>query len=98
MIGKYKDDTNTIVYVDSDINAYGIKPRNEEQAMALDVLLDNDIPLVTIMGKAGTGKTLLALAAALEKRREYRQILLARPIVALSNKDLGFLPGDVNSI
>ena len=97
VIGKYKDDTNTIDYVDSDINAYGIKPRNEEQAMALDVLLDNDIPLVTIMGKAGTGKTLLALAAALEKRREYRQILLARPIVALSNKDLGFLPGDVNS-
>ena len=81
VIGKYKDDTNTIVYVDSNINAYGITPRNEEQAMALDVLLDNDIPL----------------AAALEKRREYRQILLARPIVALSNKDLGFLPGDVNS-
>ena len=78
-------------------NAYGIKPRNEEQAMALDVLLDNNIPLVTIMGKAGTGKTLLALAAALAKRREYRQILLARPVVALSNKDLGFLPGDVNS-
>ena len=97
VIGKYKDDTNTIVYVDSNINAYGITPRNEEQAMALDVLLDNNIPLVTIMGKAGTGKTLLALAAALEKRREYRQILLARPIVALSNKDLGFLPGDVNS-
>ena len=65
--------------------------------MALDVLLDNNIPLVTIMGKAGTGKTLLALAAALAKRREYRQILLARPVVALSNKDLGFLPGDVNS-
>ena len=75
----------------------GIKPRNEEQAMALDILLDNSVPLVTVMGKAGTGKTLLALAAALEKRREYRQILLARPIVALSNKDLGFLPGDVNS-
>jgi len=52
---------------------------------------------VFLTGKAGTGKTLLALAAALEKRREYRQILLARPIVALSNKDLGFLPGDVNS-
>lgn len=97
VIGKYKKDTNTIVHVNADIKAYGIKPRNEEQAMALDILLDNNIPLVTIMGKAGTGKTLLALAAALEKRREYRQILLARPIVALSNKDLGFLPGDVNS-
>ena len=97
VIGKYKDDTKTIVHVDTNIDAYGIKPRNEEQAMALDVLLDNDIPLVTIMGKAGTGKTLLALAAALAKRREYRQILLARPVVALSNKDLGFLPGDINS-
>ena len=97
VIGKYKEDTNTIVHVDTNIDAYGIKPRNEEQAMALDVLLDNNIPLVTIMGKAGTGKTLLALAAALAKRREYRQILLARPVVALSNKDLGFLPGDVNS-
>ena len=95
VIGKYKEDSNTIIHV--NISAYGIKPRNEEQAMALDILLDNSVPLVTVMGKAGTGKTLLALAAALEKRREYRQILLARPIVALSNKDLGFLPGDVNS-
>ena len=94
VIGKYKEDSNTIIYVNTDISAYGIKPRNEEQAMALDILLDNSVPLVTVMG---TGKTLLALAAALEKRREYRQILLARPIVALSNKDLGFLPGDVNS-
>ena len=97
VIGKYKEDSNTIIHVNTDISAYGIKPRNEEQAMALDILLDNNVPLVTVMGKAGTGKTLLALAAALEKRREYRQILLARPIVALSNKDLGFLPGDVNS-
>lgn len=97
VIGKYKENSNSIVHVNTDISAYGIKPRNEEQAMALDILLDNSVPLVTVMGKAGTGKTLLALAAALEKRREYRQILLARPIVALSNKDLGFLPGDVNS-
>lgn len=97
IIGKYKEDTNSIIHVNTDISAYGVKPRNEEQAMALDILLDNSVPLVTVMGKAGTGKTLLALAAALEKRREYRQILLARPIVALSNKDLGFLPGDVNS-
>ncbi|MEZ6115232.1 MAG: PhoH family protein [Pirellulaceae bacterium] len=53
--------------------------------------------LVTLAGKAGTGKTLLALAAALECRSRYRQILLARPIVPLSNKDLGFLPGDVSA-
>ena len=97
VIGKYKEDTNSIIHVNTDISAYGVKPRNEEQTMALDILLDNKVPLVTVMGKAGTGKTLLALAAALEKRREYRQILLARPIVALSNKDLGFLPGDVNN-
>jgi PhoH-like ATPase len=60
-------------------------------------LLDRSIPLVTISGKAGTGKTLLALAAALEVRKNYHQILLTRPIVPLSNKDIGYLPGDINS-
>ena len=54
-------------------------------------------PLVTVSGKAGTGKTLLALAAALEQRTRYRQIMLARPIVPLSNKDIGYLPGDIQS-
>jgi len=58
-------------------------------------LLDPEIKLVTIAGKAGTGKTLLALAAALETATKYQQILLARPIVPLSNRDLGFLPGDI---
>ena len=52
VIGKYKEDSNTIIYVNTDISAYGIKPRNEEQAMALDILLDNSVPLVTVMGKA----------------------------------------------
>ncbi|HMA61412.1 MAG TPA: PhoH family protein [bacterium] len=75
--------------------AYGITPRNAEQIFALNLLLNPDISLVTMTGKAGTGKTLLTLAAALEMRRNYNQILMARPIVALSNKDLGFLPGDV---
>ncbi|MEJ2639349.1 MAG: PhoH family protein, partial [Desulfosarcinaceae bacterium] len=56
-----------------------------------------DIPLVTLTGKAGTGKTLLALAAALESKRYYRQIFIARPAVPLSNKDIGFLPGDIKS-
>lgn len=97
VIGKYIKEKEVIKYVDKDVNAYGIRPRNDEQLMALDALLDNNIPLVSIMGKAGTGKTLLALAAALEKRKDYRQILLARPVVALSNKDLGFLPGDIKS-
>lgn len=76
---------------------FGIKPRNSEQAFALNAMLNPDIPLVTISGKAGTGKTLLALAAALERRRYFRQIFIARPVVPLSNKDLGFLPGDVAS-
>lgn len=75
--------------------AYGIMPRNAEQSFALRALLDDDIKLVTLTGKAGSGKTLLALAAALECRSRYRQILLARPIVPLSNRDLGYLPGDV---
>jgi PhoH-like ATPase len=77
--------------------AHGITPRNAEQLFALDILLNPDIPLVTITGKAGTGKTLLALAGAMEKRRSYRQIYIARPIVPLSNKDIGFLPGDIKS-
>jgi len=78
-------------------SAYGISPRNAEQIFALNALLNPDIRLVTISGKAGTGKTLLALAAALEKRKYYRQIYVARPIVPLSNKDLGYLPGDIQA-
>jgi len=77
------------------VSAYGIKPRNAEQAFAFSALLSQEIRLVTLMGKAGSGKTLLALAAALECRSTYRQILLARPTVPLSNRDLGYLPGDV---
>ena len=77
------------------VSAYGIKPRNAEQSFALGALLNQDIKLVTLMGKAGSGKTLLALAAALECRSTYRQILLARPTVPLSNRDLGYLPGDI---
>lgn len=78
-------------------SAYGITPRNAEQIFALNALLNPDIRLVTVSGKAGTGKTLLALAAALEKRKYYRQIYVARPIVPLSNKDLGYLPGDIQA-
>jgi PhoH-like ATPase len=72
---------------------YGIKPKNAEQTFALHALLNNDIKLVTLQGVAGTGKTLLALASALEQSNRYHQIILARPIVPLSNKDIGFLPG-----
>ncbi|TWT52242.1 PhoH-like protein [Thalassoglobus neptunius] len=78
-------------------SAYGITARNAEQAFALSALLDDSIKLVTITGKAGSGKTILALAAGLECRKEYRQILLSRPTVPLSNRDLGFLPGDISA-
>ena len=76
---------------------FGIRPRNAEQSFALNALMNHDIPLVTLSGKAGTGKTLLALAASIESKRYYRQIYVARPIVPLSNKDIGYLPGDINS-
>ena len=76
---------------------YGIQPRNAEQTFASHALLNDNTPLVTLTGKAGTGKTLIALAAALEQRNKFNQIFLARPIVPLSNKDIGYLPGDIKS-
>ncbi len=78
-------------------SVYNIEPRNPEQAFAIHALLNPEIKLVTIQGNAGTGKTLLALASALEQRKNYRQIFVTRPIVPLSNKDIGFLPGDIKS-
>lgn len=75
--------------------AYRIMPRNAEQVFALHAIMDPNIKLVTMQGVAGTGKTLLALAGAMEQRREFKQIYLARPIVPLSNKELGYLPGDI---
>jgi PhoH-like ATPase len=92
----YDSSTDMIRHV-GKMSGYGIIPRNAEQTFALHALLDPKIRLVTLSGKAGTGKTLLALAGALERQKSYQQILMARPIVALSNKDLGFLPGDVKS-
>ena len=76
---------------------FGIMPRNAEQSFAVNALINPNLQLITLSGKAGTGKTLLALAAALEIRKEYRQIYLARPIVPLSNRDIGYLPGDIKS-
>jgi len=76
---------------------YGIQPRNAEQTFALHAILNSDVPLVSMQGVAGTGKTLLSLAASIEQRSSFKQIYLARPIVPLSNKDIGYLPGDVKS-
>lgn len=77
--------------------AYKIQPRNMEQICALDAILNPEISLVSLQGVAGTGKTLLSLAGALEQRRNFHQIYLARPIVPLSNRDIGYLPGDIKS-
>jgi PhoH-like ATPase len=77
--------------------AYKILPRNAEQVFALHAIMNNSIKLVTLQGVAGTGKTLLALAGSLEQKRNFKQIFLARPIVPLSNKDIGYLPGDIKS-
>ena len=74
--------------------AYGIRPRNDEQKFALDACLNSNVQLVSLTGGAGTGKTLLALAAALEQERDFDQIILSRPTVILGNQDIGFLPGD----
>ncbi len=74
--------------------AYGIRPRNDEQKFALDACLNPDIQLVSLTGGAGTGKTLLALASALEQARDFDQIILSRPTVILGGQDIGFLPGD----
>ncbi|MHA7111859.1 PhoH family protein [Sunxiuqinia elliptica] len=93
VLARFDSNSQRVVRVEKKV-AYGIKPRNAEQTFSLNSLLNPDIKLVSLTGKAGTGKTLLALAAALEQNKQYEQILLARPIVALSNRDLGYLPGD----
>ncbi len=102
-----KSDKNSVLAYYNPINKliekvdkksiYGIKPRNAEQTFAIHAILNPEIKLLTIQGVAGTGKTLLALAGALEQRRDFKQIYLARPIVPLSNKDIGYLPGDIKS-
>jgi PhoH-like ATPase len=76
---------------------YRIMPRNAEQVFALHAIINPKVKLVTLQGVAGTGKTLLALAGALDQKKNFKQIYLARPIVPLSNKDIGYLPGDIKS-
>ncbi len=77
--------------------AFKITPRNAEQVFSLHAILNPNVKLVTLQGIAGTGKTLLALAGAMEQKRNFKQIFVARPIVPLSNKDIGYLPGDIKS-
>ena len=93
VLARFNPFSSKVKRVDKSTN-YGIQPRNAEQTFAFEVLNDPNVKLIGLTGKAGTGKTLLALASALKHSDEYKQILLARPIVALANKDLGFLPGD----
>ena len=83
--------------IDCREGVWGIKPRNREQHFALDALLDDRVKLVTLMGKAGTGKTLLAMAAGLKRTvhdREFRRLVVARPTISMG-KELGFLPGSL---
>ena len=96
LCGRYNSERGRIVLVKNK-EAYGIRPRNEEQKFALDACLNPKIPLVSLTGGAGTGKTLIALAAALEQEHDYDQIILSRPAVTLGNQDIGFLPGDQKS-
>ena len=95
-LATYDDEEKQLLRVNKQ-QVFGIMPRNAEQSFAVNALINPNLQLITLSGKAGTGKTLLALAAALEIRKEYRQIYLARPIVPLSNRDIGYLPGDIKS-
>lgn len=96
-LGMYRKDTDRVQALAlQNIHPWGIRPHNREQRFALELLLNDDIPIVTICGKAGTGKTLLALAAGLHKVTEeqrYWRLLVARPVVPMG-RDIGYLPGD----
>ncbi len=96
VLARYNGETDAIERVDKKY-VFGIKPKNAEQTFGLNALLNEDIKLVALEGVAGTGKTLLALASALEQKNKYDQIILARPIIPLSNREIGFLPGDAES-
>jgi PhoH-like ATPase len=88
----YDKKTDELIKIEKH-NAYGITPKNAEQVFTLNALMRDDIKLIAITGVPGGGKTLLSLAAAIENRKNYKQIFLSRPIIALMDKDLGYLPG-----
>ena len=92
VLARYNEALDIIERVEKTY-VYNIKPRNAEQTFAVNALLNDNIKLVALQGVAGTGKTLLALASALEQKNKYNQIILARPIIPLSNREIGFLPG-----
>ena len=95
-IGRYKKDFNILMpLIFNKMSVMSIRPRNKEQAMAIELLLNNDVNLVTLVGRAGTGKTLLAIAAGLQKvvkDRSYERLLISRPVMPLG-RDIGYLPG-----
>jgi PhoH-like ATPase len=95
-LARYSLKQKAAVAMRQDINdVWGIKPRNKEQAIALDLLMDDNVKLVTLVGKAGTGKTLLGLAAGLKKtvdEHAYKRMLVSRPVIPMG-KDIGYLPG-----
>ncbi len=94
VLAYYEPDIKALRVIEN-YSAFGVKALNHEQQFALHALMNPRVKLVTIQGVAGTGKTLLSLASALEQRREYRQIFVSRPIIPLANNDIGFLPGDI---
>ena len=98
-IGRFDQGSGRVVPL-RDVGKEGVWslfPRNREQSFALDALLDDNVKIVTLVGKAGTGKTLLAIAAGLQKTAEenvYNRLLVSRPVFPMG-RDLGFLPGDI---
>jgi PhoH-like ATPase len=97
-LGRRLADTDHVVPVTGPRKpVFGILPRNVQQTMGFDLLLDDDVKLVTMLGTAGSGKTLIALAAGLLKavnEQRYDRLLVARPIMPMG-RDIGYLPGDV---
>ncbi len=100
-IGRVVDDAPEVVVerASGSRHAFGVESKNLRQALALDLLLDPDVPAVSVMGMAGTGKTFLALAAGLEQVVEqghYRKVSVYRPLVAVGRQEVGYLPGDLS--
>jgi PhoH-like ATPase len=97
-LGKYDKASNSLVaLIENKEGTWGIHPKNAEQRFAIDALLDDNVKLVSLVGKAGTGKTLLAVATGLEKTindNKFRRMLISRPVVPMG-KDIGYLPGDI---